>query len=69
MEKQKEIAAGQFREKQVFGSCEGRDPMEEDLITCLKFDPTGEYLSLGDQEGRVIIFRESESRSEYEYFA
>ena len=31
--------------------------VQEDIITSLKFDPTGQYISLGDNAGRVILFK------------
>jgi len=36
---------------------------EKDNCSALKFDTKGEYLSAGDKDGRVIIFK----RTEVEY--
>jgi len=30
--------------------------MEEDIISVMRFDNTGKYISLGDRAGRIIIF-------------
>ncbi len=30
--------------------------MEEDIISVIKFDQTGKFLSLGDKAGRIIVF-------------
>jgi hypothetical protein len=34
--------------------------LDEDIISRLKYDPTGKYLCLGDNAGRIIIFQVSE---------
>jgi len=31
--------------------------VEDDVLTALSFDCTGRYLSVGDKQGRVIIFQ------------
>lgn len=66
MEKCEESLAAKLKSKQVFGSGE----VKEDRITCLKFDASGEYLCLGDNEGRIIIFKaEGEDlASDYQFF-
>ena len=44
---------------------------DQDMISCLSFDKTGKYLSLGDRAGRLIIFEENEQGkhkgSKYQY--
>ena len=43
-----------------------RDPESvttTDILTALSFDKTGEYLAVGDQGGRVIIFRYTDLRN------
>lgn len=37
---------------------------EEDIISALQFDSTGNYLSLGDKAGRLIIFETCLPRKE-----
>mmetsp|Transcript_11401 Transcript_11401/g.19240 ORF Transcript_11401/g.19240 Transcript_11401/m.19240 type:complete len:130 (+) Transcript_11401:14-403(+) len=52
-----------------------RDPKnvsKNDMLTSLSFDKTGNYLAVGDQGGRVIIFKYNELRNsryfDYRYF-
>lgn len=54
-----------------------RDPAnitDHDVLSALAFDKTGEYLSVGDNGGRVIVFKRIRSKKrsrvdDYEYFA
>lgn len=54
-----------------------RDPesiTEQDTLTSMAFDGTGDYLAVGDRAGRVIVFKHSgpikNSRYfDYRYFA
>ena len=46
--------------------------MEEDIITALRFDNTGNHLAVGDKAGRVIVFEAKENKKgppTYEYFS
>jgi hypothetical protein len=46
-----------FKCTQLFGyKGEEEKSIDEDLITSIKFDPTGKYLALGDKSGRIILF-------------
>mmetsp|Transcript_7388 Transcript_7388/g.16285 ORF Transcript_7388/g.16285 Transcript_7388/m.16285 type:complete len:448 (-) Transcript_7388:580-1923(-) len=46
--------------KQVFGDRDStEEPADEDLISAVEFDSTGEYLATGDRGGRVVIFEAS----------
>lgn len=53
-----------------------RDPAnitDHDVLSALSFDKTGEYLSVGDKGGRVIVFKRIRSKKksrvdDYEYF-
>jgi len=60
---------------QVFGdkstACSVAD---EDVISAMSFDTTGNYLSLGDKAGRLIIFQRNPNKNkkggvEFQYFA
>jgi serine/threonine-protein phosphatase 2A regulatory subunit B len=45
--------------------------MEEDIITSLRFDHSGNYLAVGDKAGRVIVFEAQNAKKgqpNYEYF-
>lgn len=45
--------------------------MEEDVITSLRFDQTGNYLAVGDKAGRVIVFEAQNAKKgvpNYDYF-
>ena len=46
---------------------------EQDMLTSLKFDKTGDYLALGDKAGRVIIFQHAKGKKsrveDYDYFS
>jgi len=56
------MAAANWAFRQVFGDREGvDDPSEEDLISALQFDDTGDYLATGDRGGRVVIFESSDA--------
>ena len=43
-----------------------------DVLTDLKFDKTGEYLAVGDNDGRIIIFRHATLKNskyfDYKFF-
>ena len=56
---------------QVFGEKVPVDKVsDEDIITSLEFDQTGQYIALGDKAGRLIIFEENEGKGksvEYQY--
>ena len=58
-----------WRFKQCLGSESSQE--EEDSITALAFDPTGKYLAVGDNAGRLIIFQSPNNGgipvSNYEY--
>mgnify|MGYP003598203940 CR=1 FL=1 len=50
--------------------------MDEDIISCLKYDPTGNFLCLGDNAGRIIIFQAApvegsatRDQQSYDYYA
>jgi len=46
--------------KQVFGDRDStEEPADEDLISAVEFDGTGEYLATGDRGGRIVIFEAS----------
>ena len=52
-----------------------RDPKnvsKNDMLTSITFDKTGDYLAVGDQGGRVIIFRHNHLKNsryfDYRYF-
>ena len=47
---------------------------DEDIISAMAFDTTGNYISLGDKAGRLIIFQKSFAKNkkgmvEYQYFS
>jgi len=47
--------------RQVFGDRDStEEPADEDLISAVQFDSTGDYLATGDRGGRVVIFESSE---------
>lgn len=51
------LSTGDYKLTQVFGDKSSADKVaEEDIISCVKFDKNGKYLSLGDKAGRLIIF-------------
>lgn len=53
----------QWRFIQSFGDDASSD---DDLVTALQYDPTGEYLAVGDKAGRICLF-ESGSTTPIEY--
>jgi serine/threonine-protein phosphatase 2A regulatory subunit B len=38
------------------GERDSANVTDQDMLTSLKFDKTGDYLALGDKAGRVIVF-------------
>lgn len=54
---------------QVFGEENSVDAVsDEDIISAMAFDPSGNYIALGDKAGRLIIFERSEAPAvEYQY--
>jgi len=58
------MANANWRFRQVFGEKDStEEPADEDLISAVEFDGTGEYLATGDRGGRVVIFESSEVSS------
>jgi len=61
---------------QVFGDKTTSEQInDEDIITAIDFDTTGNYISLGDQAGRLIVFDQMDAVNknkggvvEYQYF-
>ena len=37
-----------------------------DMISCLKFDPSGQFLATGDRAGRVVLFERTHDKNEFE---
>ena len=60
---------------QVFGDKNtAQQVADEDIISAISFDTTGNFLSLGDKAGRLIIFQKSATKNkkgftEYQYFS
>lgn len=54
------------------GERELENVTEQDQLTAVTFDKTGDYLAVGDKGGRVIVFRHADLRSsryfDYRYF-
>jgi len=56
-----EMASANWAFRQVFGDRDStEEPADEDLISAVQFDGTGDYLATGDRGGRVVIFESSE---------
>ena len=55
---------------QIFGDENTeRECTDEDIISAIQFDRSGEFLSLGDKAGRLIVFQASQSaKREFQYF-
>ena len=45
------------------GEKEQKNVTKTDILTAVSFDKTGKYLAVGDQGGRVIIFKYSELKN------
>ncbi|GAA6007725.1 hypothetical protein JCM10207_004854 [Rhodosporidiobolus poonsookiae] len=57
-----------WRFAQCFGDKgEVEDITEADIISCVEFDHTGDYLATGDKGGRVVLFERNESKKGCEY--
>lgn len=65
----------EWRFSQVFG--EGRNAVDDDVVSAVEFDSTGDFIAAGDRGGRIIIFeREQKSKeaskksknAEYKFF-
>ena len=54
------------------GERDQKNVSKNDVLTSLAFDKTGKYLAVGDQGGRVIIFKYNELKNsryfDYRYF-
>eukprot|EP01017_Pseudomicrothorax_dubius_P004316 TRINITY_DN1083_c0_g1_i3.p1 TRINITY_DN1083_c0_g1~~TRINITY_DN1083_c0_g1_i3.p1 ORF type:complete len:425 (-),score=120.71 TRINITY_DN1083_c0_g1_i3:156-1430(-) len=65
------MAFPEWKCSQFFGERVEKDEVsDEDVISALSFDTTGNFLSLGDKAGRLIVFKnisKNSSRPEYEY--
>ncbi len=62
-----------YKLTQVFGDKTAAEKVsEEDIISAVKFDQSGKYLSLGDRAGRLIIFDAQQPKGkkhlEYSYY-
>lgn len=64
---------GEWRFQQVFGDKGlSEDANEADIISAVEFDPSGDYLAIGDRGGRVVILernsaKKSQKRSDMEF--
>ncbi|BGP24324.1 hypothetical protein Rt10032_c03g1552 [Rhodotorula toruloides] len=57
-----------WRFAQCFGDKgEVEDITEADIISCVEFDHTGDYLATGDKGGRVVLFERNEHKKGCEY--
>ncbi|GAA5861779.1 hypothetical protein JCM3774_001298, partial [Rhodotorula dairenensis] len=57
-----------WRFAQCFGDKgEVEDITEADIISCVEFDHTGDYLATGDKGGRVVLFERNENKKGCEY--
>jgi len=55
------MANASWRFRQVFGEKDSNDePADEDLISAIEFDSTGDYLATGDRGGRCVVCQSSE---------
>lgn len=54
---------------QVFGEENPADAVsDEDVISAMAFDPTGNFIALGDKAGRLIVFERSDGPAlDYQY--
>jgi serine/threonine-protein phosphatase 2A regulatory subunit B len=53
---------------QVFGEEGAVDNVaDEDVISAMAFDPSGNYIALGDKAGRLIAFERSHDGQNVEY--
>jgi serine/threonine-protein phosphatase 2A regulatory subunit B len=54
------------------GERDQKNVSKNDILTAISFDKTGKYLAVGDQGGRVIIFKYNELKNsryfDYRYF-
>ena len=63
MEKIQSSKATHYKQTQMFGyKGPGEKILEEDVISQLKYDRQGHHLALGDNAGRIIIFKEEENK-------
>lgn len=71
MDKTQTCKGSAFKFSQIFGyKGPNEKVLDQDVISTLKFDQTGRYLSLGDRAGRVIVFEALEGKKkepDYEY--
>jgi len=73
MEKQTPSKAANYKHSQIFGYKGPNERiLDEDIISRIRYDSTGNYIALGDKAGRIIIFYnqgEQKQKSEpYEYY-
>lgn len=60
--------AGGWAFKQIIGDDNpNQDINEEDVISAISFDQTGDHLAIGDNAGRVILFKRDESKGSVSY--
>ena len=54
------------------GERDQKNVSKNDILTAISYDKTGKYLAVGDQGGRVIIFKYNELKNsryfDYRYF-
>jgi len=60
-----------FKFSQLFGGT-AAEVQQADIVSALSFDDTGNYLAVGDHGGRVVIFKQAETKAtkhlEYEFW-
>ncbi|KAL0485748.1 protein phosphatase PP2A regulatory subunit B [Acrasis kona] len=57
----------EWKFQQVFGDTKSEEAAEADIISAVEFDPTGNYLAIGDRGGRVVILERNNQKRGAEY--
>lgn len=73
MDKLQQSKSSAYKLSQMFGYKGANEKIvEEDIISVIKFDPSGKLVSVGDKAGRIIMFSLLEGTKkkevEYEYY-
>jgi len=54
-----------WRLKQIIGGDNREEMTEDDQITTIEFSPWGDYMAIGDNAGRIIVFEKGKGSEEY----
>lgn len=56
------MSKSEWKFQQVFGDTKSEEPVDDDIISALEFDRSGNYLAIGDRGGRVVVLERNQQK-------